>query len=109
MLTSLHRKNVFEKADWLFLVESDTFAIMENLRSAKYTPSARVLFAAYTFHTCFRYFLAGLNKNEAHYLGHALDGWDITYNDAGAGIVLSKGALRKLMGRLAKVSAICSL
>ena len=32
MFKALHQEDILQKADWLFLVESDTFAIIENLR-----------------------------------------------------------------------------
>lgn len=59
---------------WIFVVNDDTFAVVENLRPL----------------------LAGLDESEGHYLGHAVTFWMVTYNVGQAGYVLSRGSLLAL-------------
>ena len=73
-------KKYLDEYEWFLLVEEDTFIIMENLA----------------------YYLAVHNSSKAWYFGHSYTGsLRFNYNVAGAGTVLSKGALRRLSNKLA--------
>ncbi|KAG7205163.1 hypothetical protein KM043_018257 [Ampulex compressa] len=61
--------------DWIIFVKDDTMVIPENLR----------------------HFVALLNHEDDHYLGHPVVMWGQPYNVAQAGYVLSKAAYRKVM------------
>ncbi|KAJ8982887.1 hypothetical protein NQ317_004317 [Molorchus minor] len=61
--------------DWTLIVNDNTFAILENLR----------------------YYVAGFNSSENHYLGHAVSFWNTIYNSGEAGYVLSGGTVKALI------------
>lgn len=60
---------------WVLFVRDDTFCVPENLRRL----------------------VASLDATLPWYLGHAVELWGVDYNAAGAGFVLSRGALNLLM------------
>lgn len=60
--------------DWFLKVDLETYVIVENLR----------------------YYLAVFDAARPHYFGHVYETWDSQYNAGEAGLVLSRGALRKL-------------
>ncbi|KAJ4445235.1 hypothetical protein ANN_07036 [Periplaneta americana] len=62
---------------WVIFLPDDVFVIPENLR----------------------YYVAALDYNEPHYLGHDVTFWGKVYNVGEAGYVLSKGALLALQYR----------
>ncbi len=66
---------LMEEFEWFLKVEEDTFVIMENLA----------------------YFLSIYNSSDPHYFGHPYSWWGTSYNAGGAGYVLSKAALRKVV------------
>lgn len=66
---------LMEEYEWFLKVEEDTFVVMENLA----------------------YFLSIYNSSEPHYFGHPYSWWGTSYNAGGAGYVLSKAALRKVV------------
>ena len=76
----LYLAQYIDKHNWFFLVEEDTYVIVENLA----------------------YYLSIFNFNEPYYFGHALQGWGAAYNGAGPGTALSKGSMRKLFNHLSK-------
>ena len=73
------RRNFFlfrrNKIQWILIASEETFALPENLR----------------------YFVAPLNSKSEHYLGHAMKFWNVIYNWANAGYVLSAGTFSRLM------------
>lgn len=73
-------KNYLNDFNWFLGVQEDTFVIMENLA----------------------YFLSVYNSSLPWYFGHGYTAWGYSYNVAGAGAVLSNGALRRLSNKLAK-------
>lgn len=66
------RKNELQ---WILVVGEETFAIPENLR----------------------FYVASKNPKDKHYLGHAMKFWNVIYNWADAGYVISKGTLNRFM------------
>ena len=76
----MYLSKYIDKYDWFLLVEEDTYVIMENLA----------------------YYLAIYDFREPHYLGHTYQTWSTEYNLAGAGVVLSRGTMRKLYNYLSK-------
>ena len=75
-LRKLQEKTVNDQEiQWILVTGEETFAIPENLR----------------------FYLAAKNASDPHYLGHAIKFWNVVYNWADAGYVLSKGSLDKLM------------
>ncbi len=62
---------VQDMMQWVLIVPEETFALPENLR----------------------FFVAGKNFTDRHYLGHAMKFWNVIYNWADAGYILSKGTL----------------
>ena len=63
------------EVQWILVAAEETFAIPENLR----------------------FYVAAKNSSDFHYLGHAMKFWNVIYNWADAGYVLSKGTLDKMM------------
>jgi len=71
----LHHLDKSEKDyQWVLFVQDDVYAIPENLR----------------------YFLFGKNFEELNYFGHPAMLWNVHYNFAAAGYVLSKGSIKAL-------------
>jgi len=71
--------------DWFLKVDINTFVVMENLR----------------------YFVSSLDPSFPFYFGHTVTGiWDMSYNSAQAGILMSLGALLQLQEALAE--GLCS-
>ena len=70
----LTRKKISE-VQWILVAGEETFAIPENLR----------------------FYVAAKNSSDFHYLGHAMKFWNVIYNWADAGYVISKGTLDKMM------------
>ena len=64
-----------DKIQWVLIASEDTFALPENLR----------------------YYVAPMDSQVDYYLGHAMKFWNVVYNWADAGYVISKGTLKKLM------------
>ena len=63
------------EVQWILVAGEETFAIPENLR----------------------FYVAAKNSSDFHYLGHAMKFWNVIYNWADAGYVISKGTLNKMM------------
>ena len=63
------------EVQWILVAGEETFAIPENLR----------------------FYVAAKNSSDFHYLGHAMKFWNVIYNWADAGYVISKGTLDKMM------------
>lgn len=64
----------YDKFEWVVFVHQQTFVLLENLR----------------------WFVASLNHTKGYYLGQAESFWNVRYNLAQAGFVLSQGSLRLL-------------
>ncbi|XP_050310425.1 glycoprotein-N-acetylgalactosamine 3-beta-galactosyltransferase 1-like [Anthonomus grandis grandis] len=58
--------------DWTLIVQDTSFVIMENLR----------------------FYVAPLDKDDKHYLGHAVKFWSTIYNSKEPGYVLSRGTIK---------------
>ena len=76
---------IFKHSDmqWILVAAEETFAIPENLR----------------------FYVAAKNASDQHYLGHAMKFWNVIYNWADAGYILSKGSLNKFIEKFDSDSA----
>ncbi|CAD6208280.1 GSCOCG00003288001-RA-CDS [Cotesia congregata] len=74
---SLHHvwKSLNDSLQWVIVIKDDTMILLENLR----------------------YYVAPLDYNDGHYLGHPVVLWGQAYNVAQAGYVLSRGAVEKVI------------
>lgn len=63
-----------EPFEWVLVVKDTSFVILEN----------------------FRHYVAPLDSEKSHYLGHAVQFWGTVYNSGDPGYALSKGALKAL-------------
>ncbi|CAG9863392.1 unnamed protein product [Phyllotreta striolata] len=68
--------------DWVFIVNDYSFVIMENLR----------------------YYVAPLDPNDKHYLGHAVEFWTTQFNSKNGGILLSRGSIEVIKSRTTKAN-----
>ena len=66
-----------DKLMWIVVGVEDLFMVVENLR----------------------FFVAQKDHKEAHYLGHAMKFWNVVYNWADAGYVLSRGTLDRFVSK----------
>ena len=64
---------------WIMIGVEDLFMVLENLR----------------------FFVAPKNFKDTHYLGHAMKFWNVIYNWADAGYVLSRGTLDSFVAKFA--------
>ena len=79
-LLKISELGLLEEYNWYLKVEEDTFVIVENLA----------------------YYLSIFDYGVPHYFGHPYSLWGSTYNSGGAGYVLSKTALRKVLAMISK-------
>ncbi|XP_022918192.1 C1GALT1-specific chaperone 1-like protein [Onthophagus taurus] len=78
--------NVSNTFDWIFVVNDNTFGIVENLRLL----------------------VAPLDKLKGYYLGHAVNFWGLNYNIGLAGYAINNATLNALKNKLLKNNDSCT-